>query len=343
IQNTLGDCGSDCCELLGGPGVIAHNYVIIDDTSGYGLTSDLGSDITISDNVIDVVAGGSLGQAAIRTWTGTGRHIIANNIVTRTGVIVARGLEINGNNYIVTGNIFYNCDAFTIAGGSGIIADNIFYDGTITFNPTYDPATPIIFRDNTLRGTATVVLTAGIVEMYEACSDLFTNVLATSANYIVNAQNLVNGAVALTGTQPTYPRGLDCTITEVGGNVTGYTMTVVGINASGETITDVFTFGGDGLTFSSDNAFDHVTSVTLADVVDAGNATFVVGIDARLGLKNVIYETSDVWKIIKNGTKQTVAGAQVDVDYDIYDMSVITLAATDDFEIWYRSNLNIIN
>lgn len=173
--------------------------------------------------------------------------------------------------------------------------------------------------------------------------DTFEDVLASSANYIVNAQNLVNGAVALTGTQPKYPRGLDCTITNVGGAVSAYTMTVVGTNAKGQTITEVFTFADDGLAFSSDNAFDHITSVTLADVVDTGNATFVMGIDGRLGLMNVIYKTSDVWKITKNLTKQTVAAAQVNTTYDTYDMSVITLAATDDFVIWYRSNLNIIS
>lgn len=175
-------------------------------------------------------------------------------------------------------------------------------------------------------------------------SDPFMDVLAASANYIVNAQNLVNGAVALTGTQPKYPRGLDCTITNVAGAVSAYTMTVVGVNGKGIPITEVFTFDDDGLVFSSDNAFDHVTSVTLADVVDTGNATFVMGIDGRLGLMNVIYVTSDVWKIIKNGAKQAVVGAQVDVDYGTYDMAAaIGIALNDDFEIWYRSNLNLIS
>ena len=180
---------------------------------------------------------------------------------------------------------------------------------------------------------------------YTSYSDLFMDVLAASANLIVNAQNLVTGAVALTGTQPKYPRGLVFAITEgAPGDVSDYTMTVVGTNAKGETITEVFTFAVDGLAFSSDNAFDHITSVTLADVADIGAATLDVGIDGRLGLMNIIYETGDVWKIIKNGAKQVVAGAQVDVDYDTYDMAAaIGIALNDDFEIWYRSNLNIIN
>jgi len=180
--------------------------------------------------------------------------------------------------------------------------------------------------------------------LYEARFDAFEDVLAVSPNYIVNVQNLVNGAVALTGTQPKYPRGLDCTITNVGGAVSAYTMTVVGVNGKGDTVTEIFTFAVDGLAFSSGNAFDHVTSVTLADVVDTGNATFVMGIDGRLGLKNVISETADVWKITKNLAKQVVAVAQVDVAYDTYDMAAaIGIALNDDFVIYYRSNLNIIS
>lgn len=169
-------------------------------------------------------------------------------------------------------------------------------------------------------------------------SDPFVDVLASSANLIVNAQNFVNGAIALTGSQPKYPRGLVFAITA---GVTDYTLTVVGTNSKGEAITEIFTFAADGLAFSSDNAFDNVASITLADRAGAA-ATIDVGIDERLGLMNVIYETADVWKIIKNGAKQVVAVAQVDVTYDIYDMSVITLALNDDFDIWYRAPLNII-
>lgn len=106
----------------------------------------------------------------------------------------------------------------------------------------------------------------------------------------------------------------------------------------------MFTFAVDGLAFSSGNAFDHVTSITLADVADLAAATIDVGIDGRLGLMNVIYETSDVWKITKNLAKQVVAGAQVDITYDTYDMAAaIGIAANDDFTIWYKSNLNIVS
>lgn len=79
-----------------------------------------------------------------------------------------------------------------------------------------------------------------------------------------------------------------------------------------------------------------MTGNTGADTID-------VGITDVLGLSNIIYATGDVYKIKKNNANAVVAGAQVDVDYDTYDMAVIGLALNDDFEIWYRSSLNIIS
>ena len=48
-------------------------------------------------------------------------------------------------------------------------------------------------------------------------------------------------------------------------------------------------------------------------------------------------------KVKENNVNAVVAAAQVNTTYDTYDMSVIGLAATDDFTIWYKSNLNIIS
>ncbi len=234
----------------------------------------------------------------------------------------------------------------------GIMIDTFNNGGLVAHNRCVGPNfgitlqvsnTNIKITDNDLRDNVTPLeIKAGADTptniTHEQHSDPFIDVLAASANLIVNAQNFIDGAIALTGVQPKYPRGLVFAITA---GVTEYTLTVVGTDSKGKTITEIFTFADDGLAFSSDNAFDHVTSITLADRAGAV-ATIDVGIDERLGLMNVIYETGDIWKITKNIVKQVVAVAQVDVDYDIYDMSVIGLALNDDFEIWYRSNLNIV-
>jgi len=326
------------------------------DNDGHGIHIDTVMGLTIINSRF--YSNGGSGIYATRDFLDISilNNLLYSNVVNGIGMGMSSE-TIDSRNILIAGNTIYDHSAGAWTYGIELnVTNNVIRDLTIVNNDVYDNTRAIGFgplgslpglicEQNKFLNSATAWASGSdrVSAPWRRHSDVFTDVLAASANYIVNAQNLTDGAVALTGTQPTYPRGLDCTITEVGGNVTDYTMTVVGINAKGEATTDVFTFGDDGLTFSSDNAFDHVTSVTLADVVDAGNATFVMGIDKRLGLKNVIYETGDVWKIIKNGTKQTVAGAQVDVDYNIYDMSVITLAATDDFEIWYRDNLNTID
>ncbi len=71
--------------------------------------------------------------------------------------------------------------------------------------------------------------------------------------------------------------------------------------------------------------------------------TMDVGITDVLGLSNETYVDADVYKIKKNNANATVAGAQYDPAYETYDMAVIGLGGTDDFTIWYRSNLNVID
>ena len=342
IGNILSDDGTN---TENGIRTQSNSYVtIVGNTLYKQRISVSGSDHNIiSGNIINVGGRNTHGMRVIGNYN----QIIGNSIYQPH----EDGIRIENDYNIISGNMILNGNSRGIYLSSAATYNNILNNTIKDFaaNPAVDEASGGDY--NEVRGNfiinctgGTIVLTGShsLASVFYQYSDIFTDVLAASANYIVNAQNLINGAVVLTGTQPKYPRGLDCTITEVGGNVTDYTMTVVGTDAKGNTVTDVFTFADDGLAFSSDIAFDHITSVTLADVADTGNATFVMGIDKRLGWGNIIYETGDIWKITKNGTKQTVAIAQVDVNYDTYDMAVIGLAATDDFTIWYKSNLNII-
>ena len=252
----------------------------------------------------------------------------ATTEITRVKHVSAEGITITDaliNNYTVAATVTPNTKAqfgFILANVSGIsVVHNYIDNSAITFKA--------IFDNNPVHSAL----------ISRQHSDLFTDVLASSANLIVNAQNFVDGAIALTGVQPKYPRGLVFAITA---GVTEYTLIVVGTSGKDQIIAEIFTFAADGLAFSSDNAFDHVTSITLADRAGAA-ATIDVGIDGRLGLMNVIYETGDIWKITKATVKQAVNPAHVDVDFDTYDMAAaIGIAVNDDFEIWYRSNLNII-
>jgi len=98
-----------------------------------------------------------------------------------------------------------------------------------------------------------------------------------------------------------------------------------------------------GWSGETSNAFATITSIKMTSRTGTGvGDTMDIGITDVLGLSNIIYETGDVYKIKKNNANAVVADAQVDIDYDTYDMSVIGLASGDDFTIWCRSNLNIV-
>jgi len=180
--------------------------------------------------------------------------------------------------------------------------------------------------------------------LYDQYSDLFMDVLAVSATHIRSNEDL-SAATPITFTidaQPDVPRTLSGHF-DAHTNITAYTIEITGVDAKGNTVTEIKT-DADGWDWETSNAFATITSIKMTERTGTGvGDTIDIGITDVLGLSNVIYETGDVYKIKKNNANAVVAGAQVDTDYDTYDMSVIGLANTDDFTIYYRSNLNIID
>ncbi len=178
---------------------------------------------------------------------------------------------------------------------------------------------------------------------YEKHTDLFMDVLAVDATHVRSNEDLSAG-VPITFTidaQPDVPRTLSGHF-DANVNITAYTIDIVGFDAKGALITETLT-DADGWDWETSNAFSTITSIVMSARTGTGvGDTMDIGITDVIGLSNVIYATDDVYKIKRNNANATVAVAQVDIDYDTYDMSVIGLNATDDFTIWFRSSLNII-
>ena len=169
------------------------------------------------------------------------------------------------------------------------------------------------------------------------------DVLAVSATQVRSNEDL-SEEIPNTFTidaQPDVPRTLSGHF-DSHAQITAYTIIITGIDAKGNTITETKT-EANGWDWETSNALANVTSIKMTARTGTGAGdTMDVGITDVLGLSNVIYATTDVYKIKKNNANATVAGAQVNITYDTYDFAVIGLAATDNFTIWYRSNLNII-
>jgi len=175
--------------------------------------------------------------------------------------------------------------------------------------------------------------------------DVFYNVLAITADNIVNNEDLSAG-VPITFTiiaQPDVSRTLSMDF-DSHAQITAYTIVITGVDSQGNAIVETFTEAVDPWNFETDAAFATVTSVIMTARTGTGAAdTGDVGITDVLGLSNLITATGDVWKITKNAVDQTIAGAQVNIITGTYDMAVIGLLVTDDFTIWYDGNISTID
>jgi len=175
-------------------------------------------------------------------------------------------------------------------------------------------------------------------------SDLFLDVLATSANHVRNNEDL-SAAIPITFTidaQPDCPRTITWALTH--GNITEFDLEIKGVTAKGDIVTETFDEDG-GWSGETNRAFAIITHVKLMSRTGTGAGdTCDVGIGSKLGLANIIYGTEDVYKCTKNAADYSGAGnITVDATYDTVDVSTGgAIGGGDDFRLLYRSDLNIV-
>lgn len=355
---TAGQCRGIWLEG-GNYGAVIANNTIIDVTYGIKVDSYLtrpNKDIIIIGNQISLLDPAGTTYSVENGIYAVGlvannieKLIIANNTITEAGkasihLDYVDGAVIEGNAISDGGTESNLFGAIDINRSQNISIQGNDVNGQL-YNVDIDSGcSQVVIRGNNLRnaGTAAINNAAADTLIYEEHSDLFMDVLAVSANYIRNNEDL-SAAIPITFTidaQPDVPRTLSFTLTNA--NITAFTLEIVGVNAKGQTVTETFTEAG-GFAQETSEAYATVTSIRLTARTGTGAGDLGdVGITDVLGLSNLIYATGDVYKIKKNNANAVVAGAQVNTTYDTYDMAVIGLAVGDDFTIWYRSNLNII-
>jgi hypothetical protein len=126
------------------------------------------------------------------------------------------------------------------------------------------------------------------------------------ANRYVVSVAMKSGAYTLANTGPgnSGARYVTCTRTVVGGADTAGTLTVVGTNLAGQTITDTLIPGANGILVTGTKLFASVASVTGAGWVTAtGDDTIVVGMAAE----HVVAEGNGVLHALV--VTETAAGA----------------------------------
>lgn len=172
-------------------------------------------------------------------------------------------------------------------------------------------------------------------------SDVFMDVLGVSATHVRSNEDL-SAAIPITYTldaQPDVPRTLSWAF-DTHAQITEYDIEIIGVDGKGSTVTETWNEAA-GWSGETNNAFAIISSIKLTSRTGTGvGDTMDIGITDVLGLSNVIGSVLDVFKIKKNNTNATVDSAHVNATYHTYDLGVIGLVATDDFTIWYKSNLN---
>lgn len=236
-----------------------------------------------------------------------------------------------------------NRNAITIGGSvSNVnIEDNII-SGCIGYNAIgiNIAATAIIIKNNDVSQVVLGLLDYGNNTVYsDQHTDLLQDVLALSANHIVNAEDLSVGSpiTCTLAAQPDVPRTLSWVLTHA--QITEFTIDFVGVDAKGNIITETVT-EADGWSGELNNAFATITSITFTREAGTGvGDTLDVGIADKLGLSNIIYAAGDVFKVKENNADYT--NFTVDATYHTVSIDGV-IGAASDYTIWYRTNLNII-
>jgi hypothetical protein len=165
VDNVLGNAGSDAVEILTGPGGIRGNTVEITGQTHVAIGSDRANSIVMTDNIVHVKKDGRL-DIAFRSWAGSQRHVIANNVVTvDPGGSCSQAVDARGSRTVITGNCFQSPAVdprmrLTIGAGDAVVGNNVLENIIIEVNDTTGGSGPVILGPN-IAGNTSVDLKSG--------------------------------------------------------------------------------------------------------------------------------------------------------------------------------------
>jgi hypothetical protein len=170
----------------------------------------------------------------------------------------------------------------------------------------------------------------------------FTAPIAAELISIKAAATPANGAITIAA-QPDYPRKLQVRVvlgTPGTTNITAGTLTLVGTNAAGQTVTEVVSLvTAVTVTLQSANAYAQLTSGTVAGYVASGSGTgntLGLGVSAQLGLPLPAgFSVLNVFKENVDNANEAVGT----IDYVAGTVSPTTAPnASHNFDFWYSVN-----
>jgi hypothetical protein len=184
-------------------------------------------------------------------------------------------------------------------------------------------------------------------DIYHRFVEHFNKVLAAAATYVRSNEDL-SAALPIVFTidaQPDVPRTLTYAF-DSHAQITAFTLTIVGTDAKGKTVSEVIT-AASGWSGETSNAFARITSITMSARTGTGAGdTMDIGIGSKLGLGNNIITASDVFKVDKSAaatnTVDYTGAANITAEgtYDTVDVSTgAAIVDGDSFTIHYFNRL----
>ena len=162
LDNVLGNAGSDSVEILTGPGIIRGNMVEITGPTHVAIGSDRANSIVMADNIVRVKKGGKL-DIGFRSWAGSKRHVIANNVLTvEDGGSCGLAMDIRGTETTITGNNIHASDAakpprLRLAAGNAIVSANVLENVVLEVDDQIGANNPIMLEANVLQNSEIVL------------------------------------------------------------------------------------------------------------------------------------------------------------------------------------------
>lgn len=161
LDNLLGNAGSDSVEILTGPGIIRGNVVEITGQTHVAIGTDRANSVIMADNVVRVKKGGKL-DIGFRSWAGSKRHVVANNILTvEDGGSCELAMDVRGTETTITGNNIHTFDSakptrLRLTAGGAVISANVLEKVVIEVDDQTGANQPILIQANVLQNSQVV-------------------------------------------------------------------------------------------------------------------------------------------------------------------------------------------
>jgi hypothetical protein len=112
----------------------------------------------MTDNIVRVLNGGKL-DIAFRSWAGSQRHVISDNIVrVEPGGVCTLAMDIRGTETTVTGNTISTPDPVVptqirFTAGNAVFSSNVLENTVVEIDDQTASPGPIIIGDNIMTGS----------------------------------------------------------------------------------------------------------------------------------------------------------------------------------------------